>query len=317
MNVDFCPRGAEAPLNVSRTRKSVRGGVGHMKDEVYWWYIILESKQGSEEILYHVAQASNSIGAETLEAKDYLRTKLYYRSDLDLEECIEKASSLIKGFVNVRIHDAGKEEWRPWLKMHKEAFPPLLVGDRLVVLAPWHKHKVPLGRIPIYIEPGSAFGTGYHASTQIALRLLEKYLKPGDKVLDVGTGSGILSIAALKLGAAKVIARDIDPAVKEEVEKNALLNDVTTGLILEIADGTRGFNEVVDCIVSNILYEPLIAMLDSFKKILVKGGFMIMSGLLLKERECFVEAVKRAKFSIAEELEEEDWWGVVASHEVR
>ena len=180
----------------------------------------------------------------------------------------------------------------------------------MVVLAPWHKHKVPLGRIPIYIEPGSAFGTGYHASTQIALRLLEKYLKPGDKVLDVGTGSGILSIAALKLGAAKVIARDIDPAVKEEVEKNALLNDVTTGLILEIADGTRGFNEVVDCIVSNILYEPLIAMLDSFKKILVKGGFMIMSGLLLKERECFVEAVKRAKFSIAEELEEEDWWGV-------
>lgn len=288
-----------------------------MKDEVYWWYIILESKQGSEEILYHVAQASNSIGAETLEAKDYLRTKLYYRSDLDLEECIERVLSLIKGFVDVRIRDAGKEEWRPWLKMHKEAFPPLLVGDRLVVLAPWHKHKVPPGRVPIYIEPGSAFGTGYHASTQIALRLLEKYLKPGDKVLDVGTGSGILSIAALKLGAAKVIARDIDPAVKEEVEKNALLNDVTTGLILEIADGTRGFNEVVDCIVSNILYEPLIAMLDSFKKILVKGGFMIMSGLLLKERECFVEAVKRAKFSIAEELEEEDWWGVVASHEVR
>jgi len=288
-----------------------------MKDEVYWWYIILESKKGSEEVLYHVAQASNSIGAETSEAQDGLKTKLYYRSDMELEEWIGRVSSLIKGFVDLCICDAGKEEWRPWIKMHKDAFPPLLVGDRLVVLAPWHKHKAPPGRIPIYIEPGSAFGTGYHASTQIALKLLEKYLKPGDKVLDVGTGSGILSIAALKLGAAKVIARDIDPAVKEEVEKNALLNDVTTGLILEIADGTRGFNEVVDCIVSNILYEPLIAMLDSFKKILVKGGFMIMSGLLLKERECFVEAVKRAKFSIAEELEEEDWWGVVASHEVR
>lgn len=88
-------------------------------------------------------------------------------------------------------------------------------------------------------------------------------------------------------------------------------------MILEIADGTIGFGEIVDCIVANILYEPLVAMLDSFKKILAESGFMILSGLLLKERESFVEAMERAKFSIVEELEKEDWWGVVASHEVR
>jgi len=288
-----------------------------VRDESYWWYIILQARADLEEILYYLAQASGSIGSEMSVDQDSVRAKLYYRSDKDLDEWMKKVSCLIDGFKGVSICGAGKEKWQPWLKIHQEAFPPLEVGSRLVVLAPWHKDEVPRGRIPIYIEPGSAFGTGYQASTQIALELLERYLKSESKVLDVGTGSGILAIAALKLGASSVVARDFDPVVAEEVRKNAILNGITSGLKLEIADGTKGFGDTVDLVIANILYEPLVSMLDSFKEVLNEDGFVILSGLLFKERDPFVSEMKRYGFYAVEELAKEDWWGVVASRKAR
>lgn len=288
-----------------------------MKDESYWWYIILQAKAELEEVFYYLAQASGSIGSEISIDQDDIRAKLYYRSDKGIDEWVERVLPLIEGFKGISVCGTGKEEWQPWLKWHKEAFPPLEVGKRLVVLAPWHKDEVPSGRIPIYIEPGSAFGTGYHASTQIALELLERHLKPESRVLDVGTGSGILAIAALKLGASSVVARDLDPAVAEEVRKNAMLNDITSGLKLEIADGTKGFDDTVDLVIANILYEPLVSMLDSFKRVLDEDGLIILSGLLFKERDPFVSEMGRSGFYAVEELVKEDWWGVVASCKAR
>ena len=122
----------------------------------------------------------------------------------------------------VTISDMGKIENRPWHTEWMDAFPPLNVGEHLVVMAPWHAGKEESGRLPVFIYPGSAFGTGYHQSTQAVLTLLERYLKKGDAVADIGCGSAILSIAALKMGAAIAYARDLDPSVVDEAVRSAV-----------------------------------------------------------------------------------------------
>ena len=186
----------------------------------------------------------------------------------------------------------------------------------MVVLAPWHKEDAPKDRVHIYIEPGTAL-------EQVITQALncsgasERNLKSGWKVLDVGTGSGILALAALKLGASEVVARDVDPAVREEVEKNMILNDIISGLKFEIGDGVKGLKEKVDLITANILYEPLVSMLTSFSRLICDHGLIILSGLLLKERDCFIDEMAKAGLTMVEELSKEEWWGVVASRQVR
>lgn len=288
-----------------------------MGNESFWWYIILRSKSDCEELFYYIAQMSDSMGSEVYEKQNCIEAKIYYRSDINIEDCVRKVSSLLEGFEGVDIIEVGEAKWHPWLKKHLEAFPPLPVGKGLVVLAPWHKEDAPKDRVHIYIEPGTAFGTGYHASTQIALELLERNLKSGWKVLDVGTGSGILALAALKLGASEVVARDVDPAVREEVEKNMILNDIISGLKFEIGDGVKGLKEKVDLITANILYEPLVSMLTSFSRLICDHGLIILSGLLFKERDSFIDEMAKAGLTMVEELSKEEWWGVVASRQVR
>jgi ribosomal protein L11 methyltransferase len=98
-----------------------------------------------------------------------------------------------------------------WVERTHEAFPPLLVGEKFFVAAPWRTEPTPPGRLRLVINPGTQFGTGYHRCTQLCLEEMEKLIRPGDSVLDVGSGSGILSLAARLLGAKRVVACDIDP----------------------------------------------------------------------------------------------------------
>ena len=193
----------------------------------YWWYITINTSAGCEDNLLSLADISGSIGTELQEMPDGVsRLRMYYKSTEDVSFWRNKLSEAMKEFPGVAIEDSGKIENQPWNVVVEEAFPPLPVGRGLVVLAPWHRGTEPADRTPLYINPGSAFGTGYHESTQIVLELLEKYLRPGMTTADIGTGSGILTIGALKLGAGFAYARDIDPAVIEEVRKNFELNDL-------------------------------------------------------------------------------------------
>ena len=183
----------------------------------------------------------------------------------------------------------------------------------MVVLAPWHKGTEPEGLIPLYINPGSAFGTGYHESTQIVLELMEDFVKPGMTTADIGTGSGILTICAIKLGADKSYARDIDPAVIEEVNKNFELNGLDpTKIDIATGDLLVGFRHKVDLLTANILLEPLTTMVGQVPKVIGREGMAIFSGMLLTERDIFVEALEKAKMVIVKEHTKGDWWGVAA-----
>lgn len=124
------------------------------------------------------------------------------------------------GFVEAFFEDAEAAasfgtpeavEQRDWVAQTEAAFPPILVGEKFFIAAPWRTEPTPPGRLRLVINPGAQFGTGYHRCTQLCLEALEKHVRPGDSVLDVGSGSGILSLAARMLGAGRVVSCDIDP----------------------------------------------------------------------------------------------------------
>ena len=284
------------------------------KDDSYWWYITVSADDGQEEILFSIADISGSIGTELQELPSGgIKLRAYYRSSEDLHVWKARLLDAMKSWINIKIDDFGKIENQPWNVASEEAFPPLPVGKTMVVLAPWHKGTEPEGLIPLYINPGSAFGTGYHESTQIVLELMEEFVKPGMTTADIGTGSGILTICAVKLGAEKAYARDIDPAVIEEVNRNYELNGLNPAKIdLATGDLLNGFKHKVNILTANILLDPLTTMLDQVPKVIGREGMAIFSGMLITEREIFIPALEKAGMKVVRELEKGDWWGVAA-----
>jgi ribosomal protein L11 methyltransferase len=283
----------------------------------FWWYVTIESRGMDEEVLSSLVDLSGSIGSELVETQDKMAVKAYYRSSHSLEYWISRINEVLKPWPELKIIDAGKIENQRWHTVWKEAFPPIEIGKTLVVMAPWHKnsYKSEKEKNVLLVYPGTAFGTGYHESTQIALELLEKCMEKGDTVVDVGTGSGILAIAAIKLGAKKVFARDLDPAVLDEVKSNLRLNQISEGLV-EVEQGNLldGFNNMVDLVTANIVFEPLMKLLPSLPAKLKKGGRAVFSGLVRKERDSFISALKDLGFEIKEEASKGDWWGVFAQN---
>ena len=297
--------------------------------ESYWWYITVllrceaAGPEESEEILYSAAELSGSIGTEVQELPDGTRMRIYYRSDEELAYWRGRLLDALAHWPSVTIEDIGKIENQQWSRQSEDAFPPLDVGRSLVVLAPWHKRKEQPGRIPIYINPGSAFGTGYHESTQAALELFERLTEgvcamgkeARARVMDVGAGSGILSIAALKLGASSVRIRDIDPAVLGEISDNLELNGADLSRVtLETGDLLSGVDGPFELLFANILLDPLMEMLPSVRATLARGGVAIFSGMTLKEREVFLKGLAEAGLEVVDEIEKEEWWGVAAKN---
>lgn len=278
----------------------------------FWWYVTLEGKKVSEEILASLAELSGSIGTEEHEQGEKIRVRAYYRSSHDLGFWMERINQALGPWPEIAVVDTGKIENQRWHTEWKEAFPPLEVGNTFIVMAPWHKGKEPADRIPLYIYPGSAFGTGYHESTQIVLSLLEKHLHLGDVVADIGTGSAILSIAALKKGASHVFSRDIDPAVGEEVNRNLSQNAIPAEFVnFETGNLLQGFDHKVDLLLANIVVEPLKRMIPDVRDILEENGRGIFSGIVTREKAAFLDVLESNGLSVIDELTCSDWWGVV------
>lgn len=280
----------------------------------YWWYITIKADSSQEDNLFSIADISGSIGTEMQELPNgALRLRVYYRSSEEIGAWRERLLAVMKAFPGVEVEDWGKIENQPWNVAAEEAFPPLPVGGRLVVLAPWHRGSEPAGRVALYINPGSAFGTGYHESTQIALELLEKYIREGCITADIGTGSGILTVGALKMGAKFAYARDIDPTVIEEARKNFELNELDPQQIdLDTGDLLKDFGRRADILTANILLGSLTTMLADVPAAIGGEGVAIFSGMLEKEKPVFLSALAEAGMRPVEELAKGEWWGVAA-----
>ena len=278
----------------------------------YWWYITLTGPAGMEDVLSSAAVESGCIGSMVNNEGDRVDLQIYYRSNQDLGEWIKVLTPYLEPWEEVSIKDMGKLENRPWNTEWMDAFPPLNVGKKLVVMAPWHAGKEDPGRLPIFIYPGTAFGTGYHQSTQAVLTLLERWLHEGDAVADIGCGSAILSIAALKMGASQAYARDLDPTVVQEAVRNTLeLNGIAEEkLDIAVGDLLKGFDHKVDLLMANILFEPNSAMLPDVAGVLKDGGRAIFSGMVLAEGEIFKSKLEENGLRLIDEVHLDDWCGL-------
>lgn len=172
-----------------------------------------------------------------------------------------------------------------WGENWKRFFKPLRVGSRFVVFPPWERAGLKRGQIPVQITPGMAFGTGTHATTQLCIQVLENRMKrKGLSVLDVGTGSGILAIAAAKLGAQEVWAIDIDEVAIEGARENTEKNGVQ-GIVRIRKGGLGRIRKAVDVIVANIDLRSLMRLRMPLLRHLNDHGFLILSGILREQEE--------------------------------
>ena len=206
------------------------------------------------------------------------------------------------------------EDDSQWKDRWKEYFKPSAVSESIVVKPTWEEYHNPGDKLVIEIDPGMAFGTGTHATTSMCIKMLEKYMKKGgaETVLDVGCGSGILSIAAAKLGARDVLGIDIDETAVEVAKENIALNGVSDIASARAGDLTKGVDYRVDIVVANLMADLVMMLSKDVAKHMTCGGYFISSGILVEKEETVKEKLEEEDFNIVETAEEDEWCCIVA-----
>lgn len=203
-----------------------------------------------------------------------------------------------------------------WMAAWRKHYRPIPVGERLMILPAWLEAQDDQ-RIAIKIDPSMAFGTGTHPTTQLCLALVEKHLQPGQTVIDIGCGSGILSIAAVKLGASRVTAVDIDQAAIRSTRENAALNAVNdsiesgVGSLEEIGSGYFSLRQA-NLVLANILAPVIQRLLDEgLVDIISPKGKVVLSGILMEQSDSVQAAAEQRGLRLVERLQSNDWVGLV------
>ncbi len=203
-----------------------------------------------------------------------------------------------------------------WVEAWKAAFPPKRIGKRMIIVPTWHETSRDETDILIQLDPGMAFGTGYHPTTRLSLALLEDTVKTDDHVADIGTGSGILSIAAVKLGAKQVHAIEIDPTAIPIAAENFQTNGVTSQVFLSQGDGLKHTDDTYHLIIGNILTKTILPIIPNCPSRLHPGGSVIFSGILETELEQVQSVLEENNFKDQQTISEEEdnitWVGVKA-----
>lgn len=199
-----------------------------------------------------------------------------------------------------------------WKDKWKEYFKPARISKSLVVKPTWGDYEKQEGDLVIEIDPGMAFGTGTHETTSLCVRMLEEYQKKGDKVLDVGCGSGILSIAAALLGAEDVLGVDIDPTAVEVSRENISLNHVDDVCRAAYGDLTKGIDYKADIVVANLMADLVMMLADDVAKHMTGDGYFISSGILVEKEIQVADHLRGKGFAIMEVREDGGWCCIVA-----
>ena len=230
---------------------------------------------------------------------------------IDPEDNVEEAI----GFLREHLTAAGiehkinreKVEEDDWLNNWRKFFKPMKVGQKLIINPSWYKDTEPEGRVILNLDPGLAFGTGKHETTRLCLELLEKYLHPGDEVLDVGCGSGILGIAAVLLGAKSAFGVDIDQMAVKTANENAVLNHTDDRFTAVYGDLTEKVEGKYQIVVANIVADAIILLSESVSRFMNPDSVYIVSGII----DIRVGDVKKAiedRFDILEEKTDGGWY---------
>ena len=203
-----------------------------------------------------------------------------------------------------------EKENQDWSKKWKEKWTVTHVTDKIAVVPSWLNYEPKENEITIILDPGCAFGTGTHQTTQLCMKALEKYLKQGDSIADIGTGSGILSILAMKLGAKSAYGCDIDETVIDVAKENAKVNEVNCTFELNTADKLI---EKYDFVCANILHNVLYEIMGDLKNIMKDDGKMSLSGILNEKKDVVLEAIKRENLKIIDTINQDQWISYVVT----
>lgn len=195
-----------------------------------------------------------------------------------------------------------------WSQKWKEKWDVTHVTNKIAVVPDWIDYKPKENEVIIKLEPGCAFGTGTHQTTQLCMKALEKYMNKGDKVADIGMGSGILSILAKKLGATSVYGCDTDDTVIDVAKENAKKNNVEATFELGSADK---INDKFDFVCANILHFVLAEIMGDLKNLMKTGAMMSLSGILDEKKQMVIDAYEKENLELVEEIHQDQWTSFV------
>ena len=231
---------------------------------------------------------------------------VYIPDERNPAECISFIKERLEG-VKYELTLSGMKE-EDWADSWKQYYKPVRIGKRLIVVPTWEEYEPKENDIVLRMDPGMAFGTGTHETTRLCSILMEEHICKGDRVLDIGTGSGILAIAASKLGAGSVFAYDIDPVAIKVAEENCLENGCEN-VVCGISDLLRGVDtaEKYDFVCANIVADILVRLAPDIAKYMKNGAKLAVSGIIDSQEERVKTALCDGGLSYILTAEENDW----------
>ena len=244
--------------------------------------------------------------------KTIASVSVYLPAERSVAECISflRERFAASDLTDAKIEMVGVNE-EDWANSWKAYYKPIKIGERLVIVPAWEKYTPAEGELIVRMDPGMAFGTGTHETTRLVIKLLETYTKEGCRMLDVGTGSGILAICASKLGAGECRAYDIDPMAVRVANEN-IKDSGLTNISCEVSDLLRHVDKSrpYDLICANIVADIIIRMTPDVGELMHKDTVLLASGIIMERSDDVVECFEKHGFRIVERLEENGWCGL-------
>lgn len=296
------------------------------------------SIQTSHEAVELIAEIFRDLGASGVVIEDpelvndYITSGKWDYTDIPIaketEVVVEKAYLPVNGELEGRIQTLQQEiktlasrgvntapavlttaelQDEDWSDTWKQYFHTEKPGERVVIKPTWEEYEPKDDEVVIELDPGAAFGTGTHATTSMCIRQLEKLVKPGMTVFDVGTGSGILSIISAKLGAKNIQAVDYDDSVLKIVEENLEQNNVQDIISVAQSDLMQNVHGKAELVIANIIADIIIRLFDQLDEHLEKGGTLLTSGIIEDRIEDVLAAAEKHGYGVVERLENKGW----------
>ena len=248
-----------------------------------------------------------------VEASDMVTVTAYFPDTANLTEITDKLQKAISNFQDLGIetgavvfHQASLAE-EDWAENWKQYFKPARITHDLTIVPSWTDYDAAFGEKIIKLDPGMAFGTGTHPTTKMSLFALEQVLRGGETVLDIGTGSGVLSIASSLLGAKDIYAYDLDDVAVRVAQENIELNPGMENIRVAAGDLLRGVEHQADVIVANILADILIHLTDDAYRLLKDEGVLIMSGIISEKWDMVRKSAEAAGFFLETHMIQGEW----------
>lgn len=237
----------------------------------------------------------------------------YFSSEEDINEKISEIEKRLDYVKSLKLDTGALEIFKKevkqenWENEWKKYFNVQKVSNSIVIKPSWEKYTPKAGEKIIDIDPGMAFGTGTHETTRMCINAIEKYMKKGDSLIDIGCGSGILSIAAAHLGAQKVIAVDLDKLAVKVSKENVDLNGFSNTIDVRYGDLTDVIDEKADVIVANIIADIIAKLSENIADFMKEDGYFISSGIINDKKDFVITKLKENNFDIIEENNDGEW----------